>query len=374
MSDLEKKPSASTHRRFLINIGTSAEAGGAGIYSCFFDAEQGTLSDPQLAVEVTSPLFLAVHPNGRLLYAVGDSRLSEDKKSPNVWAFSITADTGKLTFLNKVPSGGSVPCHITIDRTGTFALIANYSSGSVAVFPIQKDGQLTDMTALIQHSGSSLDLSRQKEPHPHSITPTADNRFALVADLGLDKLLIYRFNSEGGSLTPNFPAFAALKPGSGPRHIAFTHDGRYVYVINELANTVTAFAYDSSSAVLSEIQTIITIPETYSNETYASEIKIHPSGNYLYGANRGHDSIAAFGINRHTGMLTLIEIYPCGGRWPRHFSIDPTGQWLLVANERSDTIAVFGIDIGNGKLTGMDSGISLPSPVCLQFLYDYKIR
>lgn len=368
MADSKNKSLALNCRRFLVYIGTSSNSAGTGIYVCRFDAEKGELAAPRLAAEIVRPNFIAIHPNGKFLYAVSDSGFSESEKGGCTCAFSIEAGTGNLTFLNKVSSGGDVPCHITIDKIGTCVLVANYSAGTVSAFPIQADGHIANAAIIIQHTGSSVDAERQKSPHPHSITLDADNRFALVADLGLDQLLIYRFNPNSCTLTPHCPPWVSLKPGSGPRHIAFHPNCRYVYVINELANTVTAFNYDTAGAVLSEIQTITTIPKDYKGETYTSEIQIHPSGKYLYGSNRGHNSIAIFEIDKDKGVLTMVDIQPCGGKWPRHFGIDPTGKWMLIGNEQSDQISLFGIDSKSGKLTQTGISISVPSPVCIRFM------
>ncbi|HBG77994.1 MAG TPA: 6-phosphogluconolactonase [Phycisphaerales bacterium] len=368
MSDSVKKPSALNCRRFLVYIAASADAAGGGIYVCHFNAESGELTAPKLAIEAVKIHFIALHPNGRFLYAVSGCDSSKSEKSGCVCAFSIETGTGHLTFLNRVSSGGDVPCHITIDQNGRCVFVANYGTGTVSAFPIQADGHIANAAVIIQHTGSSVDTARQNRPHPHSITLDADNRFALVADLGLDQLLIYRVNPSSGTLTPNCPPCVSLRPGSGPRHIAFHPDGRYVYAINELANTVTAFDYDSAGAVLCEIQTITTIPKDYKGETYTSEIEVHPSGKYLYGSNRGHNSIAVFEIDKNKGTLTMVDIQPCGGKWPRHFGIDPTGKWMLIGNEQSDLLSLFGIDSKSGKLTQTGISISVPSPVCIRFM------
>jgi 6-phosphogluconolactonase len=247
-------------------------------------------------------------------------------------------------------------------------LVANYDGGSVAVLPIQTDGKLSPLSSFIQHHGTSVDKSRQEGPHAHSINLDAANHFAAVADLGLDKVLIYRFDAEDGKLAPNSPPSVSVKPGSGPRHFAFHPTGRYAYVINEMKSTVTAFSYDAKSGTLKELQTISTIPEQFKDETSTAEVQVHPSGKFLYGSNRGHDSIAVFKIDESTGMLTAVDRTPTQGKTPRNFGIDPSGNFLLAANQDSDTVVVFRIDTQTGKLTPTGQKLEAPRPVCVKFV------
>ena len=361
---------AANAREFLVYVGTytGPKTKSKGIYVCRFDATTGKLTAPDLAAETANPSFLAIHPNQKFLYSVGEMSNFEGKKSGAVSAFAIDPKTGKLTLLNQVASGGVGPCHVSLDKTGKCALVANYSSGSVAAIPIQADGRLGEPASVMQHEGSSIDPGRQKGPHAHSINLSPDNRFAFAADLGLDKVLIYRLDPDKATLSVNDPPFAAVKPGSGPRHFAFHPSAKFAYVINEMGNTVTAFAYDASRGALKEIQMISTIPAGYTAETYTSEVQVSPDGRFLYGSNRGHHSIAVFTISQDTGLLTLVEIPSCGGEWPRNFAIAPNGAYMLVGNEHSHTIALFKIAATTGKLTPPGDTIPCPAPVCLKFL------
>ena len=354
-------------RQFLVYVGSYTGPKSKGIYVCRFDVATGRLTAPELAAETANPSFIAIHPNRRFIYAVSEMRNAEVKKCGAVSAFSIRRDTGRLTFLNQVSSGGTNPCHLIVEKTGKCILVANYRSGSVAAASIQADGRLAEASAVVQHAGSSVDPVRQKGPHAHSVNLDTANRFAFVADLGLDEVRIYRFDPNKGTLAPNNPPSAFIKPGSGPRHFAFHPSGCFAYVINEMGNTITVFSYDPAGGALVELQTIPTIPDDYRGETYASEVRIHPSGKYLYGSNRGHDSIAVFAIDQDKGILTTVAIQPCGGKWPRHFAIDPAGVWLLAGNERSDTIALFRIDPNTGKLIPTGDVVPVPAPVCIKF-------
>ena len=342
---------------------TGTENSSKGIYRSVLDLDTGKLAEPALAVEIKNPSFLEIHPGGKFLYAV-----SEAGGAGTVSAYAIDAKTGSLKFLNQQPSGGSGPCHINIDRTGKNALVANYGSGSASAIPIKPDGALAEPTAVVQHEGSSVNPQRQKEPHAHSINPSPDNRFAFVADLGIDKIMIYRLDAEKGTIVPNDPAFVKLKPGSGPRHFTFHPNGKLAYVINELAGTVTAFAYESASGALSEIQTITTLPADFHGSNGCAEVRVHPSGKFLYGSNRGHDSIAVYRIDPAKGTLTLVEFETADIKTPRNFNIDPTGAFCLVANQGSDSVVVFRIDPQTGALEPTSNRISVGKPVCIRFL------
>lgn len=369
MTDSKKELFADTvvTKQFSFYIGTNTNRVDEGIYFCSFNSESGQFTIPQLAIEALNPNFIAFHPSGNFLYTVGDSNSPEPQKSGCVSAFSICKRTGKLSLINQVPSCGQTPCHIILDKAGKYVLVSNYSTGNLAVLPVGADGRLSEASTTIQHVGSSINSSRQQGPHIHSITLDPQNSFVFVADLGLDKIKIYRFNSDSGGVESDNMPCISLASGSGPRHFAFHPSGNYAYVINEMSNTITAFNYNPSNGVLSEVQTILTVPNGYKGDTYTSEIQVHPSGIYLYGSNRGHDSIAVFRID-NKGTLTLVDIQPCGGKWPRHFSIDPTGNWMLVGNEHSNRINLFSIDSKTGKLTQTESFISVPSPVCIKFL------
>jgi 6-phosphogluconolactonase len=254
-----------------------------------------------------------------------------------------------------------------VDHQGKNVLVANYGGGSVAVLPVQEDGRLRPASSFIQHKGSSVDKGRQEGPHAHSINVDAGNRFAVAADLGLDKLLIYKFDADKGTLTANDPPFASVAPGSGPRHFAFHPLAPYAYVINEMKSTVTAFNYDRNRGELKEIQTLSTLPEEVKGDSTA-EVQVHPSGKFVYGSNRGHNSIAIFQVDDKTGRLTAAGHQPTGGKTPRNFGIDPTGRYLLAANQDSDTITVFRIDPKSGKLTPTGQKVDVPRPVCVKFV------
>jgi 6-phosphogluconolactonase len=351
----------------FVYIGTYTGPKSKGIYVYRLDLGSGAMTPLGLAAEVESPSFLAIHPNHRFLYAVSETEAFAGKKSGAVSAFGIQQD-GKLTLLNQQPSGGEGPCHLAVDKTGKDVLVANYSGGSVSVVPIQESGKLGEPTAFVQHKGSGIDKERQEGPHAHSINVDAANRFAFAADLGLDKVLIYRFNPVKGTLSANDPPSASVKPGAGPRHFAFHPGGHSAYVINEMHSTVTAFSYDAGRGALQELQTISTLPENFKGENSTAEVQVHPSGKFLYGSNRGHDSIAIFAIDPAKGTLHLVGHQSTQGKTPRNFGIDPTGRYLLAANQDSGTVVVFRIDQESGRLSPNGQVVDVPSPVCVKFL------
>ncbi len=334
---------------------------GKGIYSFTFDAQSGAADPVELLAEIESPSFLALHPNKRFLYAVSET----DKGS--VTAFSIDAATGKLHQLNQVSSHGGGPCHLSLDKTGKMLMVANYGTGSVSAFPVHSDGTLGDATASIQHAGKSADPKRQQGPHAHSVTVSPDNRFVVAADLGLDKLFVYRMDPAKSSLAANDPPYAQVKPGSGPRHFAFDPTRNRAYVINEMASTVITFGFNPARGALTEIQTVSTLPAGFTGESTTAEIAIDSKGKFLYGSNRGHDSIAVFSIDAPTGKLTLLENVSTGGKIPRNFAIDPSGRYLFAANQKSDNIVIFRIDPKSGRLQATGKVLQVPSPVCVIF-------
>ncbi|HVN81577.1 MAG TPA: lactonase family protein [Terriglobia bacterium] len=352
----------------LVYIGTYTGLGSQGIYAYRLYASSGALTPIGLAAETPNPSFLAVHPGRRFLYAVNEVDHFDGRKSGAVTAFEIDAATGKLSLLNQQASGGRGPCYLSVDRTGKYVLLANYGGGSVSVLPIETNGSLGKATAFIQHSGKGSDPQRQEGPHAHSINLDAANRFAVAADLGLDKLLVYRFDATKGTLSPNDPPYTSLRPKSGPRHFAFHPQGKFAYVINEMASTITAFSYDAEHGVLKELQTVTTLPNGFSGENSTAEVQVHPSGKFLYGSNRGHDSIAVFKINGEKGTLQLIEIQPTRGKEPRNFGIDPSGSFLLAANQNSGNIVVFRIDSKTGRLSATGNSVDVNSPVCVKFV------
>ncbi len=360
---------ASAKGEYLVYIGTytGEKTKSQGIYAYRFKAATGQLTSLGLAAKTASPSFLAVRPDRRFLYAVNETA-DEGRKSGAVSAFALDRATGKLAFLNQVSSRGADPCYVALDKTGKYVLVANYTSGSVAVFPVLKDGSLGEASAFVQHTGSSVNPERQAGPHAHSINVSADNRYVLAADLGLDQMLVYRFDPAKGSLAPNHPPSAKVHPGLGPRHFAFHPSGRFVYVISEMGSTVTAFSYNAAGGVLKELQTISTLPKGFKGESDCAEIEAHRSGKFLYGSNRGHDSIAVFAIDAGKGTLTPVEYVSTQGKTPRNFAIDPTGSYLFAANQDSDSVVVFRIDPKTGRLTPSGQVLEVPSPVCVTFV------
>jgi 6-phosphogluconolactonase len=351
----------------FVYIGTYSGARSHGIYVSRFDSDKGDLGSPELAAEMKNPSFLALAPSGKFLYAVGENEDFAGKSSGSVAAFRIRDSSGKLALLNEQPSEGGGPCHVALDSGGKCVMAANYGSGSICALPVNPDGSLGAARSAIQHHGSSVDAGRQSGPHAHFIAPAPGNRFVLTCDLGLDKVLVYRFEPLQASLSPNDPPSASITPGAGPRHLAFHPNGNFVYVINELNSTLTACSYDPAMGVLKVLQSVSTLPEAYKGQNYCSEVQVHRSGKFLYGANRGHDSLAIFAIDPKSGRLTNIGYQSVLGKTPRHFAIDPTGKWLLAENQDSDKIVVFRIDSSTGKLAETGKSIQVGSPVCAVF-------
>jgi 6-phosphogluconolactonase len=350
-----------------VYVGTYTDGDSEGIYRCELNVVTGALSEPRLVGKFENPNFLAIGPDRRHLYAVGNAAEFTDSQRGAVAAFEIDPATGDLALLNAQSSRGANPCHVIVDKAGKFALVANYSGGSVATLAIA-DGKLLPAETAIQHLGASVNKERQTGPHAHSINLDPAGRFAFVADLGIDKVLIYRYDATTGELTPNDPPSVKLPPGSGPRHFAFHPNGRWAYVINELTSTVSAMAYDAQRGALEVLQTISTLPEDFQGENTTAEVAVHPHGKFLYGSNRGHDSIAMFAIDESTGKLTSLGQHPAGVKTPRHFVVDPTGAWLLAAGQDSNDIAVHRIDPATGKIEATDISVGVPSPVCLKFV------
>jgi 6-phosphogluconolactonase len=322
-------------------------------------------------VEAPDPSWVAVHPNGKFLYAV-----NEAGKNSMVSAFVLDAKTGKLTLLNQLPALGEDPCYISFDRTGKYVFVANYTSGNVVVFPIEADGKLGAATASVHDEGKlGPNKERQEGPHAHWIEPSSDNLFVSVSDLGLDRILIYKFDPDAGSIQFPDSAFIGRKsqgpyatqlpPGTGPRHAVV--NGRFTYVLGELQSTVTVFHYDNRAGDV-EVQSVSMLPKDFSGRNDAAEIAVHPNGKFLYASNRGHDSIAIFSIDPAKRTLTFVARVPTGGKEPRHFAIDPTGNYLLAENQLSNNIVVFKIDPATGGLTPTGQVVDVPSPVCIAFV------
>jgi len=346
-----------------VYFGTQRSGPGIGFSLAHFDTDTGALTKPEFIMEAVQPAYFVIHPDGKHLYACKSGRTND-----LVSAYEINPKTGKLTLLNQKTTGSAGPNYITLDQTARYALVANYYGGSVAVLPIKPDYSLGDRTGFAQHTGRSVNPERQTKPFAHSIVMDPSNRFAVNADLGVDKLFVYRFNEKDGSITPNDPPFATVKPGSGPRHVKFHPNGKWVYVINEMGCTVTGFNWNAAKGSLTEFQTISTLPEGFTGTNTCAELQFHPNGKFLYGSNRGHDSLAVFAIDQATGKLTLVERVSSQGKWPRNFTFDPTGKWILCSNHNSDNAVVFRVDGTTGKLTQVGQPVEVPYPFCERFL------
>jgi 6-phosphogluconolactonase len=340
-------------------VGTYTKGSSKGIYAYKFQPS-GKLTAVGLVAESSNPSFLAVHPNQRFLYAVNEGAKGI------VSAFAIDAN-GSLKAINQVSSKGADPCHLSIDKTGKWLFVANYSSGSVAAFPIKADGSLGEAAATFQHSGKSVNAERQSGPHAHVAAISPDNRFVWVCDLGLDEILSYRIDPTKG-MTPNSPAFAKVQPaGAGPRHVVFRADSKFAYVEDEMGGSVTVFSYDAANGAMSQVQSISTLPDGYTGTKSGAEIALHPSQKFLYTSNRGHDSIATFKVDAAKGTLTFTGTVPTGGKTPRNFMIEPAGNLLYAANQDSDSITVFKIDLQTGGLTPTGDKYDVGAPVSLVF-------
>ncbi len=361
-----EKAAARTH--YLAYVGTyTTKTESKGIYAYEFDSDTGKLTPKGVAAETPDPSWVAVHPSGKYVYAA-----NEAGKASAVSAFAIDPKSGKLKLLNQIPSLGEDPCYLSFAKSAKYVLVANYSSGTIAVFPILADGRLGEHTAFVKDQGATgPNKERQEAPHAHWIGVTPGNLFAFVADLGLDEIMMYRFDGNTGSLVPHEPAFATLDPGAGPRHVALHPSGRFVYVMNELKSTVTVFssaAQKKNQPYLVPQQQISALPKNFTGRNDAAEVAVHPNGRFLYASNRGHDSIAVFAIDDGRGTLTPVADVPTGGNEPRHFAIDPSGNYLLAENQLSNNIVVFRINPATGGLTPTGQVVEVPSPVNLTFV------
>jgi 6-phosphogluconolactonase len=352
-------PSA-TAEDLTVLFGTHVSGPGKGFSIAHFDTTSGLLTKPTFMLEAASPAYYVIAPGGRRLYTCNSLGF--------VSAYSLEDSTGKLRFLNQKPSGGGDPSYISLDRTSKYVFVANYEGGSIAAWALTPDGSLGERTAYIQQTGSSINPERQTHAYAHSIVIDPSNRFALVADLGTDRLYVYKFNVKDGSLTPNDPAFIKVKPGSGPRHVVFHPNGRYVYLVTEMGDTVILFDWDGRHGTLTEEQSISTLPPDFHGVSVAAEIKVHPNGRFLYTSNRGHDSIATFSINAGNGRLTPIQHISSGGRSPRNFDFDPSGHWLLVTNHESNNATVLRVDPRSGLLSSAGQPVDIAFPFCPRFL------
>lgn len=349
----------------LVFVGTYTDGAAEGIYLLRLDSRTGELTPTEYLMPADDPSFLAIHPSGRFMYCVNEMLALDGE--PAVSAYSIEPESGKLTFLNRLPAGGTYPCHLTVDPTGKNLLVANYGGSSIGLFRLDVDGRLSERVVLAEHEGSSVH-ERQEAPHPHGVTLDPMNRFAFIPDLGLDRIVTYAFDADLGALTPATVPFAAVEPGSGPRHFSLGRDGRFGYLINELASTVTVFKLESKDGALVAQQTVSTLPEGFGGQSTTAEIEVHPTGRFLYGSNRGHDSIAVFTIDPESGRLAYVEHESTLGQTPRNFGIDPSGRFLLAANRKSDSVVVFRIDQETGALNPTGHSAEVPTPVCVKFL------
>jgi len=362
-----EKPAAKG--QYIAYVGTyTSKTNSKGIYAYRFDAEKGQLTPIGIAAESVDPSFLAIHPNGKYLYAVNEIGNFNGGTSGALSAFAIDPKTSALKFLNQVPTRGAGPCYVSLDKNGSFVLVANYDSGSIASFPVHDDGSLGTASGFVQHSGTGPNKERQEGPHAHWIATSPDNRFALAVDLGLDQVLVYGFDPGKGIFTPMLSGFAKVKPGAGPRHLAFHPNGKFAYVLSEMESSVTVFSYQPKTGAFTSLETVSALPKDYSGPKEAAEIAVHPSGKFLYTSNRGHDSIAVFGIDEKKGTLKSLGQVLTGGKTPRHFALDPTGTYLLAENQESNNIVIFHIDPATGGLTPTGQTVDVPSPVCLTFI------
>ncbi len=350
-------PPAPSH---LLFIGTYTSGASRGIYALRLDAATGALSAPTLAAETSHPSFLALSPDRRFLYAIRDS-------AAMVAAFAVKGD--ELVPLPAAAAPKAVAgCHLAVDRTARTLLVSNYHAATIAALPLAKDGT-PGPGQVIRHEGHGTHPKRQAEAHVHSAVISPDNRFALVCDLGLDRIYTYGLDAARARLEPGRPPFTANDAGSGPRHGAFTPDGRHFYASHELDNTVTAYDYDAASGALLLCQAVSTLPAGFMGESTAAEVALHPNGRFLYVSNRGHDSIAVFAVDGRTGLLSPVEFKPAGGRNPRHFALSPDGAWLVCAHQESSSVAAFRVDPAGGRLAAAGEPVAVPDPVCVRF-YD----
>lgn len=367
-SESTTSPSPHAGAAFYVYVGTYTGPNSKGIYLYRLDLHSGALSPLGVAGETENPSFLAISPGGKYLCAVNEIDHFAGQNSGAITSFAISPDTGRLTRINQQPSGGSGPAYLTIDASGRNVLAANYANGSVAVLPLGKDGQLGVASCTIQHHGSSANPKRQAGPHAHSINLDPGQRFALAADLGIDKVIAYRFHADTGQLDASSCKATEFPPGTGPRHTAFHPSGRFVYINGEMGNTISAFGFDRQSGSLSLLQTLSTLPKDFSGENTSAEVLVHPSGKYLYVSNRGHNSIALYGTDEQSRRLSLVTHVSTQGANPRGMGIDPTGSYLIAANQSSDNLVVFRINAQSGVPEATGAKASVASPVCVKFL------
>ena len=359
-------------QRQLIFTGTFDEPGSKGIYVLEFDEEKESLRIIQTMGGMESPNFLSVHPSGRFLFSANRNSVVQDKPWGSLSSFAIDNETGKLTLINERPAYGPGTCYIATDDSGKWLFIANYNGGNLAAYPVHEDGNVGEVTAVIQLEGKSVHPSRQTQSHLHAAAPGPDNDHVFFPDLGTDKIMIYRLDRETGQLTPGEQPWIKTAPGSGPRHFTFHPSGRFAYLAEELSSTVSGYRYDAKEGRLSELQRLSTLPRDFEGENTNADIHVHPNGKYLYVSNRGHNSIAIFAIDQQSGRLTLKGFENTRGEWPRNFMIHPEGNYLFVANQHTDNVTLFRINPDTGALTFTGNEIEIPSPVCLKYLKSFQ--
>ncbi len=364
----------------LVYVGTYTEAirfgtgqilqgKGGGIHAFRFDQDKGSLEPIGVTENVRNPSYLAFAPSKRFLYAVNELKEFEGKPGGGISAFAIDAASGALTFLNMKATHGTDPCHLIVDATGRFVLVANFMSGSVCVLPIGADGSLGDASDFIQHQGSSVDPVRQAGPHAHAVEIDNDNAYVFVPDLGLDRVVIYAFDSRRGKLTPNpHQPWIATRPGAGPRQLVMHPNGRFAYLINELDSTMTAYAYDAAKGMLAELQTLPTLPQDFTGKSTCAEVQITPDGAFLYGSNRGHDSLAIYRLDPATGLMSVVGHDSTGGKIPRNFEVHPGGRFIAAANQDSDNVVLLRLDPATGRMTRTGHVADAGTPICVRFM------
>lgn len=348
-------------------VGTYNEKDQPGIFVFSFDRKDGRMTLVQQIGGMVAPSYLEVNHNGTHLYSVNRNSVIAGKKWGSVSAYKINRKDGTLTHLNDQPAFGAESCHISLDSKSRLVFVSNYSTGNLSVFPIREDGSLDGLSGSVQHNGSSLDQSRQKGPHVHQSVVSGDDQYLFVCDLGIDKVKVYSIDYQNKNLIPLSGSDGIVDKGSGPRHFTLDEDQSYGYVINEMASTVTAFRL-GDSAQLTPIQTLSTTPSEYDGTNYCADIHIEPGGKFLFGSNRGHNSLAIFQIDRESGTLKEAGHQSTYGEWPRNFLIDPEGEYVFVANQNTDNITFFRLNGNTGQLTKVDFEASVPKPVCLKIL------
>jgi 6-phosphogluconolactonase len=347
---------------YFVYFGSHGVGPDDGFALAHFDSETGTLTKPEFLMRAAAPAYFLIDPNGKHLYTCNSAPESD------VSAYSIDPATAKLTLLNRKPTGGGDPSYDCLDGTGHYVMAANYDGGSIVVYRLNDDGSLGDRTAFVQQVGSSVNPERQSHARAHSVRVDPTNRFVIAADLGADKVFVYRFDAKTGELQPNDPPFASVQPGLGPRHTVFNRTGNIMYLVNEMGSNIIRFSWDAEKGALKELDTVSALPADFHGKSTCAELLIHPSGNFMYATNRGLDSVAVFAVKPGSGELTLIQNISSRGRTPRNCELDPTGKWLLVTNHDSSNAVVFSINAQTGMLAPAGEPVELRFPFCERFL------